>query len=104
MAMFSPQSVVNASASDVASLLPSALAARQAHDPGIMPMPSLYQALLHVCLKVAPAEILPVDMEIGLPDHAADFSREQVRVTGDLSRFLMVQTVGVLQQVPAIAA
>jgi hypothetical protein len=40
-------------------------------------------------------------MEIGFPAHATDRSSVQLSFMGDLSKFLKVQTVGLLQQRPA---
>jgi hypothetical protein len=54
-----------------------------------------------VYLNSAPGLINPVSMVMGFPAHATDRSNVQVSLTDDLSKFLKVQTVGLLQQRPA---
>ena len=77
---------------------------RQFHCPGSIPIPSEYQLASHVYLNDAPGLIVSVSMEIGFPAHATDRSSVQVSFIEDLSKFLKVQTVGLLQQRPPAKA
>ena len=96
---FSPQSVLNLRGLN--SFASFASDGRQLHIPGSIPIPSEYQLASHVYLNEAPGLIISVSMVMGLPAQATDRSSAQLSLMGDLSEFLKVQTVGLLQQRPA---
>lgn len=96
---FSPQSVLNFKG--FKTLTSCGSLGRQIHWPGSIPMPSEYQLASQVYLNCPPGLMISVSMEIGLPAQATDRSSVQLSLMGDLSKFLNVQTVGLLQQRPA---